>query len=177
MKKLDLFKVATERILASQTRIPGRGRYEMDIMVGLLTRLEPSEIVKALSDSYAKAFRQISGYFDKADLLVLHEIGGFWIFALTDPTFAPAECLRLMLDDHDTIDRLEKSSIGRAVSLPRVVREIRTILGRMDDDTSRALWAALAFAESADLSPEQINGAEWWMPEFIDRWQPDADST
>ncbi len=177
MNTPDFFRVATERILASQTRVTGRGVFEMDIMVGLLTRLEPTEIVKALTDSYGKAFTRISGYLDRADLLILYEVGGYWIFALADPTFSPADCLGLMLDDHETIDRLERSPIGRTVSLPRVVRELRAILARMDDDTARALWAALAFAKSADLRPEQISGVEWWKPEFIDNWQPNANPT
>ena len=177
MKNPDYFQLATERILAAQTRIPSRGRFEMDIMVGLLTRLEPPEIVKALADSYATAFTRISGYLDRADLLILHEIGGYWIFALADPRFSPAECLRLMLDDHEVIERLEESAIGKAVSMSKAIREIRSILARMDDDTSRALWAALALAESADLGPDQINGSEWWLPEFIGGWQPDANPT
>lgn len=176
MKNPDYFKIATERILASQTRVSGRGIYDMDIMVGMLTRLEPFEIAKSLSASYPKAFRRISGYLDRADLLVIREISGFWIFALADPRFDPADCLIASLGDDAVFDRIETAPIGKAVSLPRTVREIKKKLLEMDDDTCRALWAALAFTESADLSEAQIHGSDWWTCEFIDTWQPTAGS-
>jgi len=176
VKNPNYFKIATERILASQTRVPGRGIYDMDIMVGMLTRLEPFEIVKSLSASYPKAFRRISGYFDRANLLVIREISGFWVFALADPRFDPANCLIASLDDDAVFDRIEATPLGKAVSLPRTVREIKQKLRDMDDDTCRALWAAMAFSESADLSEAQINGCDWWTCEFIDTWQPTAGS-
>ena len=176
MKNPDYFKIATQRILASQTRVAGRGIYEMDIMVGMLTRLEPFEIVKSLSDSFPKAFRRISGYFDRADLLVLREVSGYWIFALADPRFNPADCLIASLDDDAVFDRIEATPIGKAVSFPRTVKEIKKKLRDIDDDTARALWAAMAFSESADLSPAQIAGSDWWTSSFIDTWQPTAGS-
>lgn len=142
------------------------GLHDYDLVVGYLTRLHPAVVVGQLARLHPEDFDAVARTLPAHALQVLLPATEYRLCLLANPTFDARDELTGILEDPEALDRIECHPIADALAVRKEVIQITDQIGKMDVDTSKALWAALVFAQTGIDDYNRIV-AHWWTSEFI----------
>lgn len=146
------------------------GHHDYDIIIGLLTRLRPSQVVPEIAKIYPEDFTSAAEVLDRCDFYILFHTAQYELARLANPRFDAVDTMTDILEDPDAEDNVAMQAIAKAVNLRKQFDAIYQKLLKMQPDVGKSVWSSLAFAQDTNMDEVDFHMEMWWLPDYMKRY-------
>jgi len=146
------------------------GHHDYDIIVGLLTRFRPSQVVPEIAKIYPADYASAAELLDWCDFHILYYTAQYELARLANPRFDAIDAMIGILEDPDAADNVAKQPIAKALNSLKELDAVQKTLTHMDPDVGKSVWSSLAFAQNANMAEIDFRSEKWWLPDYMKRY-------